>query len=162
MLYPTTTSSASTAPTPSPTIQPLLSSSQTSTTLALATTKPLITNFISQTNQSRDPTTQRTPSHILNTALTYTSYAFSDTTHHYYFTRPAAHSSRPLLIPSPIKLPSLPSAMINRLSQLESPQNFFSTLPGTFTFSSKNAFIVAYSIFQCPNSLLTTRASTSR
>ena len=162
VLYPTTTSSASTAPNPSPTIQSLLSFSKTSTTLAPAIIKPLITNFISQTQQSRDPTTQRTPSHILNTTLTYTSYASSDTTHHHYLTRPAAHSSRPLLIPSPIKLPSLPSAMINHLSQLESPQNLFSTLSGTFTFSSKNAFIVAYSVSHCPNSLLTTRASTSR
>ena len=162
VLYPTATSSASTAPHPSSTIQSSLSFSKTSTTLAPTTIKPLITNFISQTQQTRDPTTQHTPSHILNTILTYTSHVFSDTTHHHYLTKPTPHSSRPLLTPSSIKLLSLPSTMINHLSQMESPQNLFSTLSGIFTFSSENAFIVAYSVSHCPNSLLTTRTSTSR
>jgi len=151
VLFPTPTRPASTVLPPSPTIKLLLSSSETSTTLAPATIKPLVTNFINQTKPFGDLTTHRTPSHILNTASTYTSYLLSDTTDHHHLTRPATHSPRPLLISSPMKLPSFPSAMINHLSQLESLQSFSSTLPATFTFSSKNAFIVAYPISQCPN-----------
>jgi len=153
VIFPTSTSSASTVFPPSPTIKHLLSFSETSTTSVPATSKPLLTNFINQTKSLGDLTTHRTPLNILNTFSTYTSDSFSDTAHYHHLPRPAIHSPKLLLIFSSVKRPNLPSTMTNSLSQLESLHNFSRILPSTFTLLSKNAFVVASSILQCPNLL---------
>ena len=150
VLVPTPTSLASTVFLPSPTIKQLLSSSETSTTSVPATTQPLLTNFINQTNHFGNFTTHLTPLPILNSAFNHTSQSLPDTTQDRHLSTTAAHSTKPTLISSPSKQPPLLSNMPNSLSQQEPLKKFSSTLPKTFTLSSKHAFIIAYPISQCP------------
>jgi len=150
VIFPTPISLASTVFLHPITNTQTLSSLETRTTSVPATTKPLLTNFTNQTNHFGDLTTHRTPLSILNSASNYTSHSLSDTTHDRHLTKTAAHSTKPTLISSPNKQPILLSNMPNSLSQQEPLKMFSSTLPNTFTLSSKHAFIIAYPILQCP------------
>jgi len=130
-----------------------LSSLATSTTLAPPTNKPFSTNFTHPVQRWSDITTQRITPHLSNTASTNISDLPSDTTHLQHLIMTAEQSTKSLLSSASIKQPILLSETINTLPQLQSFPRPFTTLPSTFTLSSKQAFIIVYPTLQCSISL---------